>query len=30
MFRLAGLPYSSTVINGEDSFRFPGVYAPFE
>ena len=27
---IGGQPYSSTVINGEDSFRFPGVYAPFE
>ena len=27
---IAGQAYSSTVINGKDSFTFPGVYAPFE
>jgi len=27
--RIDGQPYASTIINGEDSFRFPGVYAPF-
>jgi hypothetical protein len=27
--RMDGQPYTSTVINGEQSFRFPGVYAPF-
>jgi hypothetical protein len=28
--RIRGQAYASTVINGEDSFSFPGVYAPFE
>jgi hypothetical protein len=27
--RMDGQPYTSTVINGEDSFSFPGSYAPF-
>ena len=27
--RIDGQPYTSTVINGEDSFSFPGSYAPF-
>lgn len=27
--RIDGQPYTSTVINGEDSFGFPGSYAPF-
>jgi len=27
--RIDGQPYTSTVINGEDSFAFPGSYAPF-
>jgi hypothetical protein len=27
--RMNGQPYTSTVINGEDSFSFPGSYAPF-
>jgi len=27
--RIRGQPYTSTVINGEQSFTFPGVYAPF-
>jgi hypothetical protein len=27
--RIDGQPYVSTVINGEDSFSFPGPYAPF-
>jgi hypothetical protein len=27
--RIDGQPYTSTVINGEQSFTFPGSYAPF-
>ncbi len=27
--RMDGQPYTSTVINGEQSFSFPGSYAPF-
>ena len=27
--RMNGQPYTSTVINGRDSFSFPGSYAPF-
>ncbi len=27
--RIDGQPYTSTVINGADSFSFPGSYAPF-
>jgi hypothetical protein len=27
--RIGGQPYTSTVINGAQSFSFPGVYAPF-
>jgi hypothetical protein len=27
--RIRGQPYTSTVINGEQSFSFPGVYQPF-
>ncbi len=27
--RIRGQPYTSTIINGEDSFSFPGSYAPF-
>jgi PLAT/LH2 domain-containing protein/CARDB protein len=27
--RIGGQPYTSTVINGEQSFTFPGVYQPF-
>ena len=27
--RMRGQPFTSTVINGEDSFSFPGSYAPF-
>lgn len=27
--RIGGQPYTSAIINGEDAFGFPGVYAPF-
>jgi hypothetical protein len=27
--RIAGQPFTSTIINGADSFRFTGVYQPF-